>query len=99
MPAHGPATATPPMESGGGLQLPFELLDLMDITAHPDELMAFLVDEELTLGALEALAAQAPNTIMTKGAKSPLQTQDRVVAVFYYNVLDSSSETRHLTST
>ena len=45
---------------------------LGDVTGHPDELVTFLVDEELALGALEALAAQAPDAVVAVGTERSL---------------------------
>ena len=47
--------------------------DLRGIAGHSDQLVALFVDQQLTLGAFEALATQSPNAIVTKSAKGSLK--------------------------
>ncbi len=49
------------------------LADHLGVTLHPDQLVTLLVDEQFALRALEALAAQAPDAVVAKGAGGALK--------------------------
>ena len=72
----GPA-ALPAGRGGACGRLP--VLDLLHIADDADQLVAFLVDEELALGALEALASQPPDPIVAVGAGSSLKAGGREI--------------------
>ena len=52
---------------------------LCDVTGHTDQLVTFLVNEELALGALEALATQAPDAIVAVGTEGSLKRLIRLI--------------------
>lgn len=47
--------------------------------------MAFLVDEQLALGALEALAAEAPDSVIAIGAKGFLDWGNGMLYIWGIN--------------
>ncbi len=49
---------------------------LGDVTGDPDQLVTLLVNEELALGALEALASQPPDSIVAVSAECSLKKME-----------------------
>lgn len=52
-------------------------VDVLVGTRLLDQLVAFLMDQELALDALEALPAQAPDTVLAEGTEGALELKKR----------------------